>query len=403
MINNVESKLRRKYRLKNFVTAMRESPYLAQTILMRMIKRILTAAFLFYGVSVEAQERPLDLKMDFELYDPPSTLVVPEHKLTRAKYPFIDVHNHQFNMPTQDLNALLREMDKLNMAVMVNLSGRGRGSTEHLEKSLENVKKTNTNRLIVFTNMDFAAIDDAQWQARMLKQLEDDVKKGANGLKIYKSLGMFTQDSKGNRVRIDDPRIDPIWAKCGALGIPVLIHAADPKQFWQPIDSNNERWLELKLHPGRRHDNDPVSWETIIAEQHAVFRKHPKTKFINAHLGWYGSDLKKLGELMDEFPNMYTEIGAVIAELGRQPRIARAFLIKYQDRVMFGKDSWMPEEYTTYFRVLETADDYFPYHKRYHAFWRMYGLDLPDDVLKKIYYKNALKVIPNIDSSLFPK
>jgi predicted TIM-barrel fold metal-dependent hydrolase len=350
-----------------------------------------------------AQEKPLDMKMDFEEYDPPSTLVVPENKLTKAKFPFIDVHNHQFGMPTQDLNDLTKQMDALNMLVMVNLSGRGRGSTEHLEKSLENVKKTNPKRFIVFTNMDFAAIDDAEWQQRMLNQLEEDVRKGANGLKIYKSLGMFTTDSKGARVHIDDPRIDPIWKKCGELGIPVLIHAADPKQFWQPIDKNNERWLELKLHPGRRHDNDPVSWETIIAEQHNMFRKNPGTKFINAHLGWYGSDLKKLGDLMDEIPNMYTEIGAVIAELGRQPRAAREFLTKYQDRVMFGKDSWVPEEYTTYFRVLETADEYFPYHKRYHAFWRMYGLDLPDDILKKIYYKNALKVIPNIDASQFPK
>ncbi len=368
------------------------------------MKNILFAAATVLAMnSAAAQERPLDMKMDFEDYDPPSTLVVPEHKLTKAKFPFIDVHNHQFNMTSQDLNTLTKEMDKLNMAVMVNLSGRGRGSSDHLEKSLENVKKTYPKRFIVFTNMDFGAIDDPEWQSRMLKQLEDDVKKGANGLKIYKSLGMFNKDSKGNRIHVDDPRIDPIWAKCGELGIPVLIHAADPKQFWQPIDEKNERWLELKLHPGRRHDSDPVSWETIIAEQHNIFKKNPKTKFINAHLGWYGNDLKKLGELMNQFPNMYTEIGAVIAELGRQPRVAREFLIKYQDRVMFGKDSWVPEEYTTYFRVLETADDYFPYHKRYHAFWRMYGLDLPDDVLKKIYYKNALKVIPNIDASLFPK
>ncbi len=356
------------------------------------------AIFTSYG-----QEKALDLKMDFEDYDPPSTLVVPEHPLTRAKFPFIDVHNHQWNMPTQDLTELTKIMDKLNMAVMVNLSGRGRGSTEYLDNTLANVKKSQPKRFIVFTNMDFSAIDDAEWQSRMLKQLEDDVKKGANGLKIYKNLGLFNKDSKGNRIHIDDPRIDPIWAKCGELGIPVLIHAADPKQFWQPIDKDNERWLELKLHPGRRHDMDTVKWETVIAEQHNIFKKHPKTKFINAHLGWYGSDLKKLGELMDQFPNMYTEIGAVIAELGRQPRAAKAFLTKYQDRVMFGKDSWVPEEYPTYFRVLETADDYFPYHKRYHAFWRMYGLDLSDEVLKKIYYKNALKVIPNIDSSLFPK
>lgn len=348
------------------------------------------------------QDQSPDDRMDFELYDPPSTLVVPEHKLGRAKFPFIDVHNHQFNMPDANLSFLLQEMDKLNMAVMVNLSGRGRGSSKHLEAAIENTRKYNARRFIVFTNIDFSDIDDPEWQKETMKQLEDDVRMGANGLKIYKNLGMSARDSKGERIKVDDPRLGPIWDKCGELGIPVLIHSADPRQFWQPIDPNNERWLELKLHRNRRHDNDPVKWETIIAEQHNMFRRHPKTKFINAHLGWFGNDLKKLGALLDEIPNMYTEIGAVIAELGRQPRFARDFLVRYQDRVMFGKDSWVPEEYSTYFRVLETKDDYFPYHKRYHAFWRMYGLDLPDDVLKKIYYKNALKLIPNIDASQFP-
>lgn len=368
---------------------------------MYMKDRILfIAAFVIVACGrVAGQE---ELHMDFEEYDPPSTLVVPEHKLTRAKFPFIDVHNHQFRMPTQDLGVLVKAMDDMNMAVMVNLSGRGQGSTEHLHGALDNVKRNYPKRFIVFTNIDFSNIDDPDWQKRTVAQLEEDVKAGANGLKIYKSLGMFNKDSKGERIHIDDPRLGPIWDKCGALGIPVLIHSADPRPFWQPIDANNERWLELKTHPNRRHDNDPVSWETIIEEQHNMFRKHPKTKFINAHLGWLGNDLAKLGKLMDELPNMYTEIGAVIAELGRQPRAGREFLIKYQDRVMFGKDSWVPEEYITYFRVLETADDYFPYHKRYHAFWRMYGMDLPDDVLKKIYYKNALKVIPNIDKSQFP-
>ena len=347
-----------------------------------------------------AQDRDFDGKMDFETYDPPSSLVVPEHKLARAKFPFIDVHNHQGSMGGANLNSLLGDMDKLNMAVMVNLSGRG---GDQLAAAVKNIQKYNGKRFIVFTNIDFSDIDDPAWQSRTIKQIEDDVRAGANGLKIFKNLGTSATDSKGERIKVDDPRIGPIWDKCGELGIPVLIHSADPRQFWQPMDEKNERWLELKLHQRRRHDNDPVSWETIIAEQHNIFRKHPKTKFINAHLGWFGNDLKKLGSLLDQFPNMYTEIGAVIAELGRQPRYARDFLIKYQDRVMFGKDSWVPEEYTTYFRVLETEDDYFPYHKRYHAFWRMYGLALPDDVLKKIYYKNALKVIPNIDASLFPK
>lgn len=341
--------------------------------------------------------------MDFERYDPPSTLVVPENMVTRAKYPFIDVHNHQFSMNTQNLDPLLKDMDDLNMAVMVNLSGRGRGSDAHFNGVMNNVKTNAPNRFIIFTNISFEGIDNPDWSKNTVAQLESDVKAGANGLKIYKSLGLWHTDGQGNRIAVDDPRIDPVWAKCGELGIPVLIHSADPKPFWDPHDENNERWLELKLKSGRkRGPNNPAPWEQIIAEQHRIFEKHPNTKFINAHLGWYANDLTTLGKLMDKYPNMYSEIGAVIAELGRQPRAAKAFLTKYQDRVMFGKDAYNKEQYYTYFRVLETADEYFPYYKKYHAFWKMYGLDLSDEVLKKLYYKNALRVIPNIDRSLFP-
>lgn len=342
--------------------------------------------------------------MDFEKYDPRSTLVVPENPLTKAKFPFIDVHNHQFSMPTQDLSKLVGEMDDLNMAVLVNLSGRGRGAKEHLAGALENVEKNYPNRFIVYTNINFGGINDPNWTENTVKQLQEDYDMGARGLKVYKSLGMRTVDSNGNRVKIDDPRIDPVWAKCGELGIPILIHSADPKSFWDPMDENNERWLELKLRPGRkRSDTDPVPWEQIIEEQHNAFRKNPNTIFINAHMGWYANDLGKLGQLLDELPNMYVEIGAVIAELGRQPRFAKAFFEKYQDRVLFGKDAYNPEEYYTYFRVLESADEYFPYYKKYHAFWRMYGLALDDEILKKLYYKNALKIIPDIDKSLFPE
>jgi uncharacterized protein len=362
------------------------------------------AAFALGTLVSFGQDQPLEMKMDFEEYDPPSTLKVEEHHLKKAKFPFIDIHNHYGSMNTADLNERVKFMDELNMGVMVNLSGRGfRSSGDHLERSFENISKNYPTRFVLFTNVDFADIDNPEWAGRMTKQLEDDVKRGAKGLKIYKSLGISNKDAKGNRIAVDDPRIDPIWAKCGELGIPVLIHSADPKPFWDPIDAQNERWLELKLHPRRRYDETNASWQTIISEQHHVFAKHPKTKFINAHLGWFGNDLKKLAELLDKYPNMYTEIGAVIAELGRQPRAAKAFLTKYQDRVLFGKDSWVPEEYETYFRVLETEDEYFPYHKRYHAFWRMYGLGLPDEVLKKIYYKNALRLIPSLDGKQFPK
>lgn len=371
--------------------------------------RILVTLFIYISIStiVNAQfQRPAvdeSLQMDFEDYNPPSTLVVPENIVTKAKYPFIDVHNHQRQMPTQDLNKLASEMDALNMAVMVNLSGR-RGSTEHLDGALKNVNDNFANRFIVFTNLVFDGFGEENWTRDAVQQLEDDVNKGCNGLKIYKSLGLRHKDNKGERIAINDPRLDPIWAKCGELGIPVLIHAADPKPFWDDHDSDNERWLELKLRPGRKRGADnPAPWEQIIAEQHSIFKKHQNTKFINAHLGWYANDLATLAKLMNQYPNMYSEIGAVIAELGRQPRMAKKFLTQYQNRVMFGKDAYNVEEYYTYFRVLETADEYFPYYKKCHAYWKMYGLDLDDEVLKKIYYKNALKVIPNIDSSLFPE
>jgi len=347
---------------------------------------------------------PDEPKMDFELYEPISTLTVPEHKVTRSKFPFIDVHNHQFRMPTLSLDTLTMDMDKLNMAVMVNLSGRGRGDDAHLINSLSNVNKNQPNRFIVFTNIRLSDFQNPEWTINTVKQIEEDVARGASGLKIYKSQGMFNSDSSGNRIKINDPKLDPVWAKCGELGIPVLIHTADPKPFWDEHDEKNERWLELKLRSRRkRGDDDPAPWETLIAEQHDIFRKHPETTFINAHMGWFANNLVKLGELLDLYPNMYVEIGAVIAELGRQPRAANRFFEKYQDRIMFGKDSWNPEEYHTYFRVLETDDEYFPYYKKYHAFWKMYGLALPDDILKKLYYKNALRVIPGIDKSLFPE
>ena len=242
------------------------------------MNKVLLFAMLLFSSVVLAQEKPLDMKMDFEDYDPPSSLVVEEHRLTRSKFPFIDIHNHQGNMPTSDFKDLIAAMDKLNMAIMVNLSGRGfGGSGDHLERSIENIKSKYPSRFVLFTNVDFRDIDNPEWSARICKQLEDDVKRGAKGLKIYKSLGMFSRDKDGKRVHIDDPRIDPVWAKCGQLGIPVLIHAADPKQFWDPIDKNNERWLELKLHPGRRHDTDSVKWETIIKEA-ARFR-YPQATF----------------------------------------------------------------------------------------------------------------------------
>lgn len=361
----------------------------------KLLPTIITCIFYMMGYSQSNQN------MDFEKYNPVSTLVVPEHKLTRAKFPFIDVHNHQFSMPTIDLNTLIKEMDKLNMKVMVNLSGQSGNS---IIQSVKNIKDHFPKRFIVFANVNFDKVGEPGWSEKAAKQLEEDVKNGANGLKIYKSLGFSVKDINGKRVAVDDPRLDAIWKKAGELKIPVLIHTADPKSFWDPMDEKNERWLELATHERRkRSDTDPAPWQQLIDEQHRMFKKHPNTTFINAHFGWYPNDLSKLGELMDEIKNMYVEFGAIIAELGRQPKASKKFFEKYQDRILFGKDSWVPEEYATYFRVLETEDEYFPYHKKYHAFWAMYGMGLPDSILKKVYYKNALRIIPNIDKSQFPE
>lgn len=339
-------------------------------------------------------------KIDFESYEPNSTLVVFENKVTRSKFPFIDIHNHQRDMSSASLNKLVKEMDSLNMMVMVNLSGQG---GDKLNQSLHEVRSNHPKRFAIFTNIGFSGVGDDAWVEATLKQLEEDVKNGAMGLKIFKNLGFSVKDKEGNRVPVNDARLDPIWRKCAEMKIPVLIHTADPKPFWDTVDEKNERWLEITTHPNRkRGPANPVPFEQLIEEQHQLFKKHPRTTFIAAHFGWFPNDLGKLGTLLDQMPNVLVEFGAVIAELGRQPRTAKKFFEKYQDRILFGKDSWVPSEYATYFRVLETEDEYFPYHKKYHAFWRMYGLGLSDAILKKVYYKNALRILPGIDKSIFP-
>ncbi len=363
-----------------------------------MITSKLKLSLLIFGV---VGFQSYSQEMSFEEYNPTSTLVVPKNEKTQSKFPFIDVHSHQRNMDSRDLSELISLMDGLNEGIMVNLSG---GNGDRITNAVKHINESYPNRFVVFANVSFDSVGYPGWTEKAVAQLEADVKNGAKGLKIYKSLGLYNKDVNGNRLAIDDMRIDPIWAKCGELGIPVLIHAADPKPFWDEFDADNERWLELKTHQRRKRSaTDPAPWEQIIEEQHNMFKKHPKTNFINAHMGWYANDLGKLSALLDEIPNMNVGIAAVIAELGRQPKQAHAFFVKYQNRILFGKDSWKPEEFPTYFRVLETNDEYFPYYKKYHAFWAMYGLGLPDIVLKKVYYGNALRLIPGLDKSLFPK
>src|SRR5688500_19811389 len=276
------------------------------------------SSFVAVGLALLAPSAPAQT-MSFEEYDPPSSLVVPEHRVTRAKYPFIDVHSHQ--SLSADYQRLSREMDAMNMRAMVNLSGR---TGDALATAVRNAQGAAAGRFVFFANLQFSGIDDPQWGANAAAQLERDVKAGARGLKIFKNLGLDLKDRSGKRVPVDDPRLDPVWRKAGELRIPVLIHTAEPRQFFEPHDKTNERWLELKERPERaRPTGEYPAWATIIAEQHRMFRKHPRTTFINAHLGWLGGDLAHLGALIDSLPNMFTEIVAVFAELGGQSCVGR--------------------------------------------------------------------------------
>jgi uncharacterized protein len=336
-------------------------------------------------------------------YKPRSTLVVPQHPVPRAKFPVVDIHGHPPALTSDAaINQVVAAMDPLNLRVMVNASG---ATGERMQQQVAAIRASrHKDRLVMFTNIDFERVGPG-FGARAAAQVEADVKAGALGLgEIMKGFGLQVRKTDGSRLKLDDPELDPIWATAARLNIPVFIHTADPSEFFQPLDYNNERWLEMALYPDRRFFDRSrfPAFEELMAERDRLILKHPKTTFVLAHLGWHAADLGRLGRMMDKMPNILAEVGAVLYDIGRQPRTAREFFIKYQDRVLFGKDSFQPDEYPYYWRVFETNDEYFDYYRDYHAFWKLYGIGLPDDVLRKLYYANALRIIPGIPRAGFP-
>jgi predicted TIM-barrel fold metal-dependent hydrolase len=337
-------------------------------------------------------------------YRPKSTLKTDVHLVPKAKFPAIDFHGHaqnRLNTP-ETLARMLGELDALNVRMMVaadNVSG------ANLQRVLATIKGSpQPDRVRVLTGVNFSNVGPG-WAERAVAQLEADIKAGAVGIgEISKSLGLRTRKADGTLLKVDDPDLDPIWEAAARLNVPVFIHTAEPQEFFEPIDFHNERWLELSLFGDRRYPaGEFPRFEELMTQRDNVFRKHPKTRFVAAHLGWHGNDLGRLGRMLDTMPNVYTEMGAVLYDLGRQPRAGHDFLVKYQDRVLFGKDAYEPLEYPYYWRVFETRDEYFDYYRDYHAFWKLYGLDLPDAVLKKIYFQNALKITPGLPQSGWPK
>lgn len=336
-------------------------------------------------------------------YKPQSTLVVPQHEVPRAKFPLVDIHGHP---PTLDNRATIEEvvaaMDRLNIGVMVQARP---SSGARLRSQIEAVRDAGyEDRFVFFASLDLENVGPGSG-ARIAAQLEEDVAAGAVGIgEISKAFGLYYRKADGSRLQLDDPELDVVWETAGRLGIPVFVHTADPPEFFEPLDFTNERWLELALFEGRRFMDSAQfpTFQQLMDERNRMVMKHPNTTWILAHMGWHTHDLAKLGEIFDAHPKVLAEVGAVLYDLGRQPRFARQFFEKYSDRVLFGKDSFQPDEYPYFFRVFETADEYFDYYRDYHAFWKMYGMDLPDDVLRAFYYGNAARIIPGLPTGALP-
>jgi len=336
-------------------------------------------------------------------YKPRTTLKVAEHKVPKAKFPVVDIHSHQPTPITpEQFDKVVQGMDANNLRVLINLSG---GYGDRLRQGLDAIAKSpHKDRMVLFANVNFEGVGTPGWSQKAAAQLEGDIKAGARGLKIFKDLGLRIRKADGSRLKVDDPDLDPVWDVCGRLGVPVLIHTAEPQEFFEPIDVKNERWLELALFNDRRYPaGEFPRFEELLAERDRMFRKHPKTTFIGAHFAYRANDLVKAQEMLDTMPNVHLEVAAILAELGRQPKAAHDFFVKNQNRVLFGKDSFQPDEYPYYWRTFETGDEYFDYYRDYHAFWKLYGMSLPDEVLKKLYYKNALALVPGLVKTGYPE
>jgi predicted TIM-barrel fold metal-dependent hydrolase len=327
-------------------------------------------------------------------YRPKSTVVSAEHLVPRAKFPVVDSHSH-LRITPDNIEQTIGEMDALNLRVLVNLSGGSGGDLKQLVQTIRTSK--HVDRFRVFANVNWEGAGGPGWKEKEVAGLEQALADGAIGLKVAKNLGLYAKKADGSRLKVDDPVLDPIWQTAAKHDVPVIIHIADPAQFYEPIDYKNERWLELALFPGRQYPSDRFpSFEELVAERDRMFARNRKTRFINAHFGWHGNDLGRAAKHLDTLPNVVLEVGAVLYEFGRQPRAAREFFTKYQDRVLFGKDAYEPSEFPYYWRVFETSDEYFDYYRDYHAFWKLYGMGLSDAVLRKLYYQNALRVTPGL-------
>jgi len=336
-------------------------------------------------------------------YRPKSAMQTKTTLIQKPRFPVIDAHNHLSGMfgggwDQRPVPMLLDLLDQAGVQVYVDLDG-GWGE-DILQGHLDYFKKAAPERFAVFGGVNWNAWPEhgdhfADWAAGRLRLQKDW---GAQGLKIWKPFGLSVRDQQGALVSVDDHRLDPIWYTAGEIGLPVLIHVADPVAFFWDVNEENERWEQLQQHPDWHFPSSKYpSFESIIQSLANLVTRFPGTTFIGAHVGCYAENLEWVGDLLDRCPNFYIDIAARISDLGRQPYSARKFFIQYADRILFGTDmSPDLEYYRIYYRFLENDDEYFNYDKEEppeSGRWRIYGLYLPDDVLNKVYFQNAQQVI----------
>jgi uncharacterized protein len=343
-----------------------------------------------YQKAGNAEQNKTLLLKDFH---PVSRLHASAHEVPRAKFYVIDVHNHVDDArgidEPMDPRQVVQVMDRTNVRTVVILTGMW---GEKLQRVVDEMVKPFPGRFAVFTEMDWSKIDHANFSQKMVAQLDDAVARGARGLKILKDLGLEVRGKEGKLIAVDDPRLDPVWEECGRLRIPVAMHISDPEAFFYPVDASNERYEELMEHPDWRfYGSRFPSKESLLAARDRVFARHPNTTFLALHMANWPENLDYVSEVLNRYPNVMVEFGAGQAELGRQPRRAREFFLQYQDRIMFGTDNGMSEQmYRNHFRWLETGDEYFDYWGYPgQGRWKIYGLQLPDTVLEKVYHSNA--------------
>ena len=329
----------------------------------------------------------VDLKLsDFE---PRSMLASPAHLPERPIVDAIDAHNHLDSMAPREV---LDIMDRCGIERTLNITMQiGDAAVEQLRR----FDAADHDRFATMAWMDWSgAASDSFWP-RLTDHFERMVDEGACGLKLWKDLGLSVRDSAGKLLHIDDERLVPLFEKAAEFDMPIMFHTADPDAFFQPIDRFNERYEELAAHPDWAFLDAEVPKTELLAQRDRVFDRHPKTRFICAHVAESGEDLARVTRMLEAHPNVCVDMSARVAELGRQPYRAREFFLRFADRILFGTDL-LPSDamYRLHYRFLETFDEYFDYpsHASRQGRWQIYGIGLPKDVLTQVYRTNAQRV-----------